>query len=85
MPFNKTFTPTPEELAAACQKPLHPDAETGIRLFNEGKYFVAHEELELAWHAEPHPDRRLYQGHPAGRDRLYARPERLRQRGVFDV
>ena len=62
MPFNKTFTFTPEELAAACQKPLHPDAETGIRLFNEGKYFVAHEELEAAWHAEPNPDRRLYQG-----------------------
>ena len=62
MPFNKTFTPTPEELSAACQKPLHPDAEVGIRLFNEGKYFVAHEELEVAWHAEPHPDRRLYQG-----------------------
>jgi predicted metal-dependent hydrolase len=62
MPFGKTFTPTPEAMAAACLKPLHPLAEEGIRLFNEGKYFVAHEEFELAWHAESNPDRRLYQG-----------------------
>ncbi|MCB2179751.1 DUF309 domain-containing protein [bacterium] len=61
MPF-KTFTPTPEEVIRACQKPLHPEAEEGIRLFNEGKYFVAHEALENAWHIEPDPDRRLYQG-----------------------
>jgi predicted metal-dependent hydrolase len=62
MPFNKTFTPTPEEVKAACIKPLHPDAETGIRLFDEGKYFIAHEEFEAAWNAEPEPGRRLYQG-----------------------
>ena len=62
MPFNKTFTPSREEIKSACQKPLHPDAETGIQLFNEGKYFIAHEELEEAWHAESNPDRRLYQG-----------------------
>ena len=62
MPFNKTFTPTCEAVESACKKPLHPDAETGIRLFNDGKYFVAHEEFEAAWNAEPHPDRRLYQG-----------------------
>jgi len=62
MPFNKTFNPSLEAIKAACQKPLHPEAEEGIRLFNEGKYFVAHEALENAWHAEPNPDRRLYQG-----------------------
>lgn len=61
MPF-KTFTPDPEQIALACQKPLHPEAEEGIRLFNEGKYFVAHESFEAAWHIEPDPDRRLYQG-----------------------
>jgi predicted metal-dependent hydrolase len=62
MAFRKTFSPSPEAVAAACKKPLHPYAEEGIRLFNEGKYFVAHEALEDAWHIEPDPDRRLYQG-----------------------
>ena len=61
MPF-KNFSPDPAEISAACCKPLHPEAEIGLRLFNEGKYFVAHEALEDAWHAEPEPDRRLYQG-----------------------
>ena len=61
MPF-KHFSPDLAEIAAACKKPLHPDAEIGIKLYNEGKYFVAHESLEDAWHAEPDPDRRLYQG-----------------------
>jgi len=62
MPFNKTFTPDPSAVAAACCKPLHPEAEQGLELYNRGKYFVAHEALEAAWHAEPEPDRRLYQG-----------------------
>lgn len=61
MPF-RTFSPSPEAIARACKKSLHPEAETGIRLFNKGKYFVAHEALENAWHAEKNPDRRLYQG-----------------------
>lgn len=61
MPF-KNFSPDPAEVAAACQKPLHPDAELGIKLYNEGKYFVAHEMLEAAWHVEGEPGRRLYQG-----------------------
>ena len=59
---SKSFTPDPEQVALACRKPLHPEAEEGLRLFNEGKYFVAHEALEAAWHAEGEPDRRLYQG-----------------------
>jgi predicted metal-dependent hydrolase len=58
----KTFLPDPKQITLACQKPLHHEAEEGIRLFNEGKYFVAHEALEAAWHAEGEPDRRLYQG-----------------------
>jgi predicted metal-dependent hydrolase len=33
-----------------------------VRLFNEGRYFEAHEVLEDAWRAEPGPERRLYQG-----------------------
>lgn len=62
MVYRKTFTPTPEELARACRMPLHPDAETGIELFNQGEYFLAHEELEEAWNQEGEPERRLYQG-----------------------
>ena len=62
MPFSKPFTPDPAAIAQACRKPLHPDAEEGIRLYNEGKYFVAHEAFEEAWRAEEEPDRRLYQG-----------------------
>ncbi|MBV6394602.1 MAG: hypothetical protein HFACDABA_00168 [Anaerolineales bacterium] len=40
--------------------PLH--AREGLRLFNAGRYFEAHEELELAWREERGPIRRLYQG-----------------------
>jgi predicted metal-dependent hydrolase len=45
-----------------CQGVLHPKAIEGIRLFNEGKYFDAHEELETAWRAETGAIRDLYQG-----------------------
>ena len=45
-----------------CSAPLHPKALEGIRLFNAGEYFEAHEELELAWRAEAGEIRRLYQG-----------------------
>lgn len=62
MPIRKPFTPDPAAMSAACQKPLHPFAETGLKLYNEGKYFVAHEAFEDAWHIESEPDRRLYQG-----------------------
>jgi hypothetical protein len=41
---------------------LHPRAQAGIRLFNQGRYFEAHEELEAAWRDEPGPVRTLYQG-----------------------
>lgn len=34
----------------------------GITLFNEQKYFKAHEVLETAWRAEKKPIRYLYQG-----------------------
>jgi sugar phosphate isomerase/epimerase len=36
--------------------------QEGIRLFNEGSYYEAHEVIEHEWHAEPRPIRRLYQG-----------------------
>lgn len=45
-----------------CEGPLHPAAIEGLRLFNQGKFFEAHEELETAWRAEPEAIRSLYQG-----------------------
>ena len=84
MPFRKTFSPSPKEIEAACEKKLHPLAEEGIRLFNQGKYFVAHESLEDAWHIEPDPDRRLYQGMlQAGIAYMHARNQHAK--GVFSM
>ena len=39
-----------------------PKAIEGLRLFNAGKYFEAHEELEAAWKDERGKVRELYQG-----------------------
>ncbi|GAB4497651.1 MAG: hypothetical protein OHK003_06970 [Anaerolineales bacterium] len=41
---------------------LHPKAIEGIQLFNEGKFFEAHEELETAWKEERGSIRDLYRG-----------------------
>lgn len=45
-----------------CNAPLHPKAAEGLRLFNTGKYFEAHEALEEAWNEEKGKIRSLYQG-----------------------
>ncbi|MCL4530694.1 MAG: DUF309 domain-containing protein [Chloroflexi bacterium] len=45
-----------------CDGALHPHAREGLILFNEGKYFEAHEELETAWKGEKGKIRELYQG-----------------------
>ena len=45
-----------------CQAPLHPQAAEGLRLFNAGKYFEAHEALEDAWNEEKGSVRDLYRG-----------------------
>jgi uncharacterized protein len=45
-----------------CESELHPKAKEGIMLFNEGRYFDAHEELEEAWREETGKIRDLYQG-----------------------
>jgi hypothetical protein len=47
---------------ADCQAPLHPEAIRGMELFNQGRYFEAHEALEAAWRAETGPVRDLYRG-----------------------
>lgn len=41
---------------------LDPRAKKGILLFNQKKFFAAHEELELAWRDEPGGIRDLYRG-----------------------
>ena len=53
------MTVFPEDL---CNAPLHPQAAHGLRLFNEGQYFEAHEALEEAWNAEQGKVRDLYRG-----------------------
>lgn len=45
-----------------CAGKIHPKAAEGIRLFNDGKFFEAHEELETAWNQESSPIRDLYRG-----------------------
>ena len=45
-----------------CDGHLHPRARLGLSLFNQGRYFEAHEELEAAWKDEKGNIRRLYQG-----------------------
>jgi uncharacterized protein len=45
-----------------CNEPLHPRAAEGLRLFNAGEYFEAHEALEDAWNAEKGKVRELYRG-----------------------
>jgi predicted metal-dependent hydrolase len=45
-----------------CNAPLHPRAADGLRLFNAGDYFEAHEALEDAWNDERGKVRELYRG-----------------------
>jgi len=46
----------------SCNAPIHPQAVEGLRFFNAGKYFEAHEALEEAWNEETGPVRDLYRG-----------------------
>ena len=45
-----------------CNAPIHPQAAEGLRLFNAGEYFEAHEALETAWNEERGTVRDLYRG-----------------------
>jgi rubrerythrin len=45
-----------------CNAPLHLRAAQGLRLFNAGEYFEAHEALEDAWKEEKGQVRELYRG-----------------------
>lgn len=52
--------PDSTALAKSCQSRLSPLAQRGLELFNQGKYFEAHEELELAWKEDQTAGRELY-------------------------
>jgi predicted metal-dependent hydrolase len=45
-----------------CEGILDPRAREGVLLFNEGRYFEAHDALEAAWREEQGRLRQLYQG-----------------------
>jgi len=45
-----------------CEGQIHPHARKGLMLFNEGRYFEAHEDLEIAWREETGKVREMYQG-----------------------
>src|ERR1700752_827097 len=51
-----------ESIDDLCKAPMHPQAAQGLRLFNAGKYFEAHEALEIAWLEEQGKVRELYRG-----------------------
>jgi uncharacterized protein len=51
-----------DSISDICKAPLHPRAAEGLRLFNAGEYFEAHEALEDAWNAETGRVRDLYRG-----------------------
>ncbi|MEM8860165.1 MAG: DUF309 domain-containing protein, partial [Chloroflexota bacterium] len=51
-----------EGIVAACQEPLSELAIKGLELFNQGKYFDCHEELEHAWNADSGAAKELYRG-----------------------
>ncbi len=48
------------ETSLACNEALPADALRGLRYFNTGNYFEAHEYLETAWKDEPREIRDLY-------------------------
>jgi uncharacterized protein len=56
------FNPDPEEILCSCRDELPEGVIEGLRLFNSGEYFQAHEVLEDIWREEPRPIRELYRG-----------------------
>ncbi len=45
-----------------CAGSLPPGLREGIALFNRREFYACHEVIEIEWHAERRPIRRLYQG-----------------------
>jgi uncharacterized protein len=61
-PFWESGEFSSADMETACKQPLHHSALAGLRLFNSGLYFEAHEALESAWREEKGPARELYRG-----------------------
>lgn len=57
---DEVFDIAADELDCVRRGPIHPQAILGLDLFNQGRYFEAHEALELAWRAERGAVRELY-------------------------
>ncbi|MDX1663231.1 MAG: DUF309 domain-containing protein [Candidatus Promineifilaceae bacterium] len=49
-----------EALQSACAEPLAALGQEGIELFNQGKYYKAHDPLEEAWFADEGAGREIY-------------------------
>ena len=49
-----------DELQMTCEEPLSHYALKGLEKFNRGKYFEAHDLLEIAWMEDQSPGRDLY-------------------------
>ena len=65
MPSSRRESSQPSSKAhcASCEQgAFHPQALVGLRLFNAGEYFEAHESLELAWREDNSTIRDLYRG-----------------------
>lgn len=51
---------SPATTLSECTGSIHPAAIKGMELFNQGEYWLAHEELEIAWIEETSALRELY-------------------------
>ncbi len=59
LPYDSTGVPLTEEHDPST---VEEALRLGERLWNEQRFFEAHECLEAVWHAAPEPDRDLWQG-----------------------
>ena len=77
--------PRPQGIPGCCISQAVDALERGLGLIREGRYFEAHEELELMWRAANAPERDFYQGlvhvavawYQAGRGRPIATASQL--------
>ena len=53
---------TPSEDTPGCGDEANARVRQGVELFNQGRYYEAHDALEQAWFADKRPCRDLYQG-----------------------
>lgn len=61
----ETYATIPDDgfldaLACGCEKPLPPEALSGIEKFNSGEYYAQHDLFEALWMKTEGPERELY-------------------------